>query len=371
MDHGYRVSSTSRQSAQVVDVWLAPPGDPDGVHTRRVLRPLLVNNQRDSSSPLKVMVVHQRRHSKSDPWEDIDAFNLATLKAGQEVRLALDCAETQHLYRALGELYQVATDGVPKGEQTFIVANAAETLLVKGKARHIVQELLEEGNEELWDELAEVQPSLFKALMLNKLHELREEAVLAFQTHLEAGDWDEDRWQEFFQANTWIFGLALRYRFLRTVQNQPDYGGRTLSGAGTQRGDFLMATEAEARFTVLVEIKKPSSGLVGPEYRNGAHLIGRELAGGVAQLQANCRTWEREGSRQEDNADRLRHGAIHTYQPKGILVIGHTHQLDSRHKAATFELFRSNLHNPEVITFDELLARAKALLLNAQDQGTL
>jgi hypothetical protein len=335
-----------------------------------VLRPLLVENQRDGESPLKMTIVHQRRHSRSEPWEDVDSFSLATLKAGQEVRLTLGCAETRDLYRALGELYQLAGNGVPQGNQTYVVADPSETLLVKGKARHIIRELLEEGNDELWNEIAEVQPSLFRALMLQKLHELRELSVAAFEQHLKEDDWSEDDWQGFFESNTWIFGLALRYRFLRTLQSQPDYGGRTVSGAGAQRGDFLMATEAEARFTVLVEIKKPFSVLVGTEYRNGAHLIGRELAGGIAQLQANCRTWEREGSRQEDNLERLREQAVHTYQPKGILVIGHTEQLNSRAKVATFELFRGNLQNPEVVTFDELLARAKALLLNPQDHGS-
>ena len=35
---------------------------------------------------------------------------------------------------------------------------------------------------------------------------------------------------------------------------------------------------------------------------------------------------------------------------------------------ATFELFRRNLHNPEVLTFDELLGRAKYIVTHeAQD----
>lgn len=207
--------------------------------------------------------------------------------------------------------------------------------------------------------------------MLTKLHQIRERAVAEFETHLEADDWDEPDWQKFFEQNTWIFGYGLSYRFLRPIHAQPDYGGRTLSGSGSQRGDFLMSTDAEARFTVLVEIKKPSSLLVGKEYRNGAHLIGGELAGGIAQLHANCRTWDREGSRQEGNLDRLRDENVHTFQPKAILVIGHTGLLDTREKLSTFELFRANLYNPDVITFDELLARSRALLLNAQAQAEL
>jgi hypothetical protein len=42
-----------------------------------------------------------------------------------------------------------------------------------------------------------------------------------------------------------------------------------------------------------------------------------------------------------------------------VLVVGNSAQLDDEHKKATFELFRRNLHNPEIITYDELLERAR------------
>lgn len=369
MERKYDVQSTSRRTAKVQDVWLAQPDEPEKALTRRVLRSEIVDNARDNSSPLKVCLVAQKRHSPRQPWQDVDSFSLSQMKAGEEVRLALDCAQTKHLHEALTELYAVAHGGVPRGEQTLIVGNAAETYLVKGKARYLVKELLEEGDEELWNEIAQLQPNLFRALALSKLHTIREEAVAEFEEHLHADDWTEPEWQTFFEANTWIFGYGLQYRFLQTVQAQPDYGGRTLKGSGGQRGDFLMATEAETRFTVLVEIKKPNSPLVSIEYRQKVYLLGKHLIGGVSQLQSNCRTWDRDGSRQDENWERLSKERTHTFQPKGILVIGHTEQLDERNKLATFELFRAGLHGIDVITFDELLARARSLLLNEQDSA--
>jgi hypothetical protein len=364
----YQVRSTSRRTARVHDIWLDPPEVQEAAHTRRVLRVELIDNIHSEEARVKACLLHQKRHSSKDSWRDVDAFNLATLKAGQEIRLKLDTAETLHLFRELERLYAAAAAGIPQGEKTLVVASSDEVVLAMGRAREVVRDLIAEGDEELWDELQRQQPSLFKALMLTKLHELRERAVAEFELRLNEDVWSEGDWQEFFEQNTWIFGYGLDYRFLRIVESQPDYGGRTLRGSGSQRGDFLMSTDAEARFTVLVEIKKPSSLLVGKEYRNGAHLIGRELAGGLAQLQANCRTWEREGSRQEANLDRLRDENVHTYLPRAILVIGHTKQLDSREKLSTFELFRANLHNPDVVTFDELLMRSRALLLNARAQ---
>ena len=83
----------------------------------------------------------------------------------------------------------------------------------------------------------------------------------------------------------------------------------------------------------------------------------------MTQIQSNCRTWEIEGSRTDDNREMLEDRSCNTIQPKGILVIGQTNQLDSHSKRTTFELFRRNLQNPHVITFDELFERAKHLLL--------
>jgi len=114
---------------------------------------------------------------------------------------------------------------------------------------------------------------------------------------------------------------------------------------------------------VLVEIKKPNSELLGKEeYRNGAWELGHELTGGVSQLQANCSKWEKEGAQTEENKEALLKEQIFTVQPKGILVIGQTSQLDTIFKRNSFELFRRNTVNPEIITFDELYERAKFIV---------
>jgi antiviral defense system Shedu protein SduA len=125
-----------------------------------------------------------------------------------------------------------------------------------------------------------------------------------------------------------------------------------------------MATEAHVRFTVLVEIKTPVSPLVlDRKYRNKAPEIGKDLAGGVVQLQAQCAHWANDASWREGNRDMLSKDGIYTCEPKGILVIGSTEQIkDDYEKRSTFERFRRNLHNPEVLTFDELLTRAEFIV---------
>ena len=158
-----------------------------------------------------------------------------------------------------------------------------------------------------------------------------------------------------FERNTWIFGYGLDYRVLKTIQTQPHYGGTDVSGREGQRGDFLERTEAVTKFTVLVEIKRPDTPLLGRvKSRAGAWKLESELIGGVSQLQMNCRKWETEGSRAEANQGRLTQQAIFTVQPKGILVIGRLDELADTDGRNTFELFRRNITNPEILTLDEL-----------------
>ncbi len=61
---------------------------------------------------------------------------------------------------------------------------------------------------------------------------------------------------------------------------------------------------------------------------------------------------------------------IHTYQPRSFLIIGSlaefaAQQGVNREKFASFELLRRNVRQPEIITFDELLERARFIVMNA------
>src|SRR5260370_21366388 len=51
-------------------------------------------------------------------------------------------------------------------------------------------------------------------------------------------------------------------------------------------------------------------------------------------------------------------------QSQGNPVIGHLAELDDIDRKTTFQLFRRNLINPEIITFDELYERAKFITEN-------
>ncbi len=364
----YEIINQSLFTAEMKDIVLDHADNVSERQTRKVLRAKIVDNRDGSNRRVNMTLVHQKRHIKSEEWKDFDTFNLASLKSGEEAKFSLDAAVTWSLFTALQDLYSISSAGPPNGRRGVVFVRDNGLVEVVQQVEEILN-FLSNGGDEIWGKIAAAKLDIPAALAIHKIHTIRLAAVTEFERHIDANDWDEGDWQAYFSQNDWIFGHGLAYCFLETVNDQPHYGGVIVSGAGGQRGDFLLATKADVRFTVLVEIKRPDTSLLSAQkYRNKVFCLSGELTGGVSQLHSNCRTWAQDGSRQEENKESLEAAGIYTYEPKGILVIGKTSELvDNTNKRATFELFRRNLHNPEIITFDELLARAKYLVSREAD----
>lgn len=358
MTEKYEIQRTSLQSAAVSDRVLA-----ETTTTRLVLRPDIVENRKNPDATIKVSLVHQRK-SPNGAWEDSPTMPLSSLKAGEQVKLTLHSEPTLELFRQLDNLYTIATKGrIGFGKTSLVVGREEELIQADASRAVVIKLLLAKGySDDIWQALVRVNPDLATQLSYARIYTERKKALDTFRLSLKQTR-EESWWQDFFERNTWIFGYGLNYQILKSVQTQPRYGGSNLAGRGTEKGDFLERTEAEVKFTVLVEIKRPDSLLLGSKsHRNGAWQLGEELTGGVSQLQANCRRWEVEGAQAEQNREWLQQENIYTVHPRGILVIGATTQLRDIPKRNTFELFRRSVTNPEIITFDELYERAKFII---------
>lgn len=362
MEPRFTVRSTSRQTADIQEPLVASLREnPDGSLVRRLVLGRCVDNPKNASASLEIDIRHQRRAHRSEAWEELDHYGPARLQANQGIRLQFSSAETLALYRRLQEWFTLCSGGISYGERVLSVVDENDVTIIRGHERDILAKMLESGGE-FWALLESLEPDLFTAAAIARLHQQRVGTVALFEQHVRDRDWPEATWQEFFERETWIFGHGLAYQFLDVVTGQPAYGGIGVNRRGLQLGDYLLATRATARFTVLVEIKKPQTELLGAPYRGqDVFEIGREVVGGIAQLQAASRTWAVEGARAEANQELLNQG-IETYQPRSILVVGDTAQLTSAGRRRTFELFRRNLGAPEVLTFDELLERARYLV---------
>jgi hypothetical protein len=142
----------------------------------------------------------------------------------------------------------------------------------------------------------------------------------------------------------------------------------------------MLRTTGVIRSMVFAEIKHHRTQLLesGPAYRSGCRAPSKELAGGLTQVQQTVYRAVQELS--EKFADKDTEGGnlgtdTHLIRPRSFLIVGHLSQLLSSgggvidEKQRSFELYRRNLYEPEIITFDELLARAEWLVSEAEDQA--
>lgn len=199
----------------------------------------------------------------------------------------------------------------------------------------------------------------------------RKDGLELFQAMLDKGDHSEPEWQKFFEVNDWIFGYGLRYQFLGILQREAHVSSTDLTGGESVISDFLLA---DAAFTKLVEIKRPDTPLFGSRRnRSDAWCLSTELMDAVSQILAQKANWDLEGTKtQFDKAGRRIEQGVADVDC--ILVIGDTNNADGtdqekKIKAKTFELFRRNLRNVEILTYDELLDRAKYIVRGVATGG--
>lgn len=188
----------------------------------------------------------------------------------------------------------------------------------------------------------------------------------------------EGVWQAFFEANTWIFGYGLNYQFLSGLDHrklEQVVRGYDVTGPG-KRTDALLKTQGAVKSLCFVEIKRHDTPLLAAQaYRSGAWPPSAELVGGVAQVQATVQdAVERIGrtlSPTKPDGDPTGE-LLFNVRPRSFLVIGNLGEFETpnglnEEKARAFELYRRSTDCPEILTFDELLHRARFIIDRVAD----
>ena len=292
--------------------------------------------------------------------------NFNQIPENSGVRILLKTETTRKLYEVLSHLASVHENHGPQyGEHTYTILEDSDDKNLIDLARRMKESGV---GEKFWEYFSNNEPDLANTIAMAQITKTRRIVVEHFSAMINDPGLAEPDWQRFFDENKWIFGYGLQYRALDIISSQVNYGGSNLYGRGEEKGDYLTATSGSAKFTCLVEIKKPNTPLLEKKpYRNGAYQISSELSGAIAQIQANCNEWELEGARSEVNRDIAAKEEFMTVKPHGIVVIGNLANLDNRGTRTSFELFRAQIHEPEIITYDELLERCRLIIGNLPD----
>jgi hypothetical protein len=166
----------------------------------------------------------------------------------------------------------------------------------------------------------------------------------------------EGSWQKFFRTYPFVLKLAFGYPIV-AMGEQVSVGGGRFDGKGEKIADFTVKAALSGNLA-LVEIKTPSSRLLSSTpYRESLYAPSRELSGSVAQV------LDQKYQLQTDFAGKKvksRAWDVEAYAIQCLVVIGSNPKADDERKS--FELFRRDLRQVVVITFDELLTKLKAIL---------
>jgi hypothetical protein len=190
---------------------------------------------------------------------------------------------------------------------------------------------------------------------LSNLHALRTVMTTWLQNRANGS---EEFWQGLLTGNAVLLDFAFPYS-VQLIQERAYVGGKKIKNTGGSLADFLLKRSL-TRNTCVLEIKTPTTRLMGAIYRTGAGVYApsAELVGSVTQVLTYRSQLEHDIARlrQESEED------IEAWFPPCCVLVGSTTELDDdREKRRSFELFRTSLQGVTIVTFDEVYDRVVAV----------
>lgn len=357
------ITSTSQHSAIASDIVIRQT---DAI--RLVFRPEIVDNPSNPRAAIRGTFLYQRK-GKADQWSDAQHSSLATIKKGEGYQIEIKSGELLPLLRALGALYRLhEREGVPQGRQRFV------------KMEENLGKLLELGDADLHDFLTAHSTDAVTTLR-RVLRWLTSSTALADFVESDGGQvavinaalglatlrgihriWTENQsnsseafWQQLLARHAFMLSQVFSYPIV-VLREKAYLGGKRVDNQHGNVADFL-ARAASSGNAVIIEIKTPTTPLLGQEYRDEAYPLSADLTGAVAQV------LKYRDSLSENVRDLMpgnEHGILST-ESRCLVIAGHTSTLTTTPRRLGFERFRERLAGVTIVTFDELFTRVLEL----------
>lgn len=188
------------------------------------------------------------------------------------------------------------------------------------------------------------------------------------------GTGEEAVWHHFLKKHHWLLGLNTDLRFTRDFIDEADVGIRNTDGKGSPKIDFLGLSD----FTTMVEIKTPNTKIFTAKKRSTSRTntwsLSDDFIDGISQCLAQKTEWEKNHKNKSivSNDEIINQDLCRTVDPKVIFIIGNKKQetpddstnVDIIIQRDTFERFRRNNRNIDILTYDELYERAYYIVFN-------
>jgi hypothetical protein len=166
----------------------------------------------------------------------------------------------------------------------------------------------------------------------------------------------EKHWQVFLRDNSWIFSSIFAQPVI-LCQREAYVGGKTIDNTNGKFNDFLIKNSLSDNISFL-EIKTHKTKLMDRVAYRGVDVYSatKDLTGCIVQVLNQRDNFQKEfyalkGKSKQD---------FETFNSKCVVLIGSTNDLNENQKYS-FELYRSNSRDVEILTFNELQTKIESM----------
>lgn len=260
-------------------------------------------------------------------------------------------------------LYDLFPADVEKPEATYIPNTISTSLTFWGNSLDEFSRSDKESILQLFDKLSLTQ-DFFTNESLSKTKEIVDSKYIQeiLENYEELmrlvtdGDSLEKRWQDFLKTNSWIFSSIFAQPVI-LYKDEAYVGGKNIDNQNGKFNDFLIKNSLSDNVSFL-EIKTHKTKLLENTAYRGEDVYSatRDLTGCITQVLNQRDNFQKEfyQTKVKSKSD------FETFNSKCVVLIGCISDLDEN-KRYSFELFRSNSRDVEIVTFDELHTKIKSL----------
>ncbi len=334
MKNNINTKSTSSNTAEADPIILKK-----NTTTRLIFKPLIIDNQNNNKHCIKGTFIHQKK-SKNNKWEDCESFSLASLKKGEEVKLALRSEEVFKLISGINNLKSLyIQNGIPSGSKTFVSVNDEEKkffdkiISKDGEAIvcNYIKNLDEEKIRELENNTNHVQLQRKKNDFLQLKKAISKDAKESF-------------YQNWFKNNQWILtSNCAKIVNTRSIDTQ-------------NIADFLI--EGHDGFIDIVEIKNPNLSIWSKSLDHDNLIPSTDIIKAITQVENYIFELERES---DSNKFLEKTDGVSVIKPRATLIYGRSNDWNDKTKKS-FRILNSSYANLNIVTYDQLYKRGEQIL---------
>lgn len=315
----------------------------------------LVFHAQIHNNGIKGKIIRQRRESKDDSWIPDKAIDIRTLGKNEAINLDVNTEAVKEFYLAILKLANILRQrGVEYGENKYTVVDPSSVIITDQNKATYIKKIIEAGyDEDVWNSLAESNPSLVIKLSYAKIQSTKQAIIEEFDLRLQAGGFTEtsgdNSWQKWIYKNNWLFGVNYKKPIEKTRINitgvMPDYLFPTLDG-----------------FVDILEIKLSDDEVILKDASHaGAWRWTSEANIAIGQVVNYLGEIDRLRLEIERNVKTQYGYDISLLKPRAYILIGNSAKWDGAKKEGLRKMNHA-LHGIEVLTYKDLLDRGNQSL---------